>query len=88
MKQARIYVDDRGYQGEDVDALEIQQGSLGNGWHNANPGPLHCLKFGDEATPIAGEINMKSHLDRIVARIRNKTLNAKRIVIELEEYVP
>lgn len=86
MKQGRIYVDSRGYQGEDLEASEPRQGGLQNGWHNHNSGAQDALKFGDEAMPIVAEINIKSHIDRIFTRLRNGTLKASRIVIEIEDY--
>ena len=85
MKRARIYVNERGYQGEDLDKLEERRPGLASGFSSHNLGALHALRFGDVAMPIVGDINIKSHLDRIFTRIRYGTLDAKRIVIELED---
>lgn len=85
MKQARIYVDGRGYQGEDLDREEPRRPGMG-ALHNFDS--VSALKFGDEPIAIISEINIKSHLDRIMARLRSKTLDAKRIVIELEDVTP
>lgn len=83
MKLGRVYVDGRGYQGEDLDREEPRQGGLGT-LHNF--GTLDALKFGDEAKLLIGEITIKGAIERIFTRIRNKTLDATRIVIELEDY--
>ena len=85
MKQARIYVDGRGYQGEDLDAQEPRRPGMG-ALHNFDGQSV--LKFGDDPVTIVSEINIKSHLDRIMTRIRSKTLNPSRIVIELDEVSP
>jgi len=85
VKQGRIYVDDRGYQGESLDQDEPRQPGLVNGFQSNNFDRVSALQFGDEAIVIQAEINIKSALDRIFARIRNKTLSATRIVIELED---
>lgn len=85
MKQARIYVDGRAYMGEDLDKLEERQPGLANGFSSHNLGALNMLKFGDVPLVIQSEINIKSHVERIFTRIRNRTMDAKRIVIELED---
>ena len=85
MKRARIYVNGSAYQGEDLDKLEARHAGLASGFSSHNLGALHALQFGDVAMPIGGDINIKSHLERILTRIRYGTLDAKRIVIELED---
>jgi len=85
MRKARIYVNERGYQGEDLDRLEARHAGLASGFSSHNLGALHALQFGDVAMPIVGDINIKSHLQRILTRIHYGTLDAKRIVIELED---
>ena len=84
MKQARIYVDGLAYQGEDLERDEARQPGLVNGFSSHNLGALSALKFGDEAVVVSGQINIKSHLDRILTRVRNGTLDPKRIVIEFD----
>jgi hypothetical protein len=85
MKHGRIYVDGAAYQGEDLEHEEVREPGLANGFSSHNLGALDALKFGDTPMVIQSEINIKSHLDRILTRVRNKTLEAKRIVIELED---
>lgn len=85
MRQARIYVDGLAYQGESPDEVEPRQPGMSNGWHSHNIGSLSALQFGDEAIVIKADANIKSHIDRIFARLRNGTLDARRIVIEIEE---
>lgn len=85
MRIARIYVDGRAYQGEHPDEIEPRQPSLTNGWHSHNFDTLSALQFGDVPIVIKADANIKSHLDRIFARLRNGTLKARRIVIEIEE---
>jgi len=85
MKQARIYVDGLGYQGEDLEREDPRAPGLANGFASHNQGALDALKFGATPILIKSEGNIKSHLDRIMARLRNRTLDAKRIVIELED---
>ena len=85
MKRARIYVNERGYQGEDLDKLEERRPGLASGFSSHNLGALNALNFGNEPMVIVGDINIKSHLERILTRIRYGTLDAKRVVIELED---
>lgn len=87
MHKARIYVDGKGYQGVDPDTFEpAQNDGLSNSFRNYNSDALEALRFGDEAIEIASHINIKSHVERILTRLRKGTLKASRIIIELEEY--
>lgn len=84
MLTARIYVDDRGYQGESLTEVEPPRPGLTSGWYS-HSNALAALQFGDEPMVIEAPTNIKSHLDRIMTRVRNGTLEARRIVIEMED---
>ena len=85
MKCAHIYVDGRAYQGEDLDHEEPRRPGLGT-LHNFST--LDALKFGDVPKDIHGEIGIRGAIERILTRLRSGTLDAKRIVIEIEEVRP
>lgn len=83
MKNYFIYVDGQGYQGEDTEhTYPCDYG--GEGWHVSNHYEKNMLLFGDPAKAIGGETNLKSHLDRILSRMRDGSLDAEQIVINCQ----
>lgn len=84
MKQFRIWFDERAYGGIDPDGEEPANYG-GSGWHQHNYGARDVLLIGgDQPYRIGGEVNLLSHLQRITERLRDGTITAKRIVIEIE----
>jgi hypothetical protein len=77
-----IHVDGVAYGGIDPDGEDsAQDAGLGTSFHNYNSGGRDALKWGGEPYVIEANINVKSHLDRILARMRDGTLDAQEIVI-------
>ena len=77
-----IHVDGMAYSGIDYDAEDSAQGvGLGTSFHNYNSGGRDVLYWGGQPYVIESNINLKSHLDRILARMRDGTLDATEIVI-------
>lgn len=82
--RATIFIDGEPYRGEDYDATEPADYG-GEGWHVANHGKRNLLLIGGgEPKVIIGSINLKSHLDRILARVRDGSIEAGEITIKLE----
>ncbi len=85
MKQARIYVDDRAYQGESLDETVPMPPDSNRSFYVRGDGQASLLLFGDEPLLIQAEINIKSHMERILSHLRKGHIDASRIVIELED---
>ena len=93
MKQARIYVDmlQNGesqrvaYQGESLDETVPMPPDTNRSFHVYGDGQSSKLLFGDEPVVIKAEINIKSHMERILSHLRKGHIDASRIVIELED---
>ena len=77
-----ITVDGRGYCGESMDETDgTQNAGLANGFHNYQSGERAALLWGDEPVKIETTINLRSHLERIVSRMRHNELEPDEIVI-------
>jgi len=77
-----ITVDGRGYRGESLDDTDGSQNSgLGVGFHNYQYGERAALLWGDEPAPIESVINLRSHLERIIDRMRHNQLEPSEIII-------
>lgn len=83
MRVAQIWIDGRGYQGEHLD--EVAGPGDGTHGHVSHANQMNKLVFGDEAYEIAGEVNLMSHLDRIMRQLRRGYIDASRIEIELRD---
>lgn len=78
-----IYVDGLGYQGEDPEnTYPCNYG--GEGWHVSNHHEKNILLFGETPKEICGDINLKSHVDRILSVMRSGLINPKQIVINCQ----
>jgi len=78
-----IYVDGKGYQGEDPEhTYPCDYG--GDGWHVHNHYEQNVLLFGDKAKAISGDISLKSNMDRIFSRMRSGILSPRQIVINCQ----
>lgn len=77
-----ITVDGRGYCGESLDETDgTQNAGLGNGFHNYQSQERAALLWGDEPIKIETAINLRSHLLRVIDRLRHNQLEPKEIVI-------
>lgn len=83
MKNYFIYIDGRGYQGEDPEqTCPCDYGTTG--FHSENYNYKNILIFGDRARAIEGNINLKSHVDKILSKIRDGKIKAKQIIINCQ----
>ena len=74
------------YLGETEETVSSNLG--GDGWNVANHGKISVLGFGepdDEPYEISGDMNFKSHIDRIIRRIRGGYINPMAIVVNISE---
>jgi len=77
-----ITVDGRGYRGESLDDTDgTQNPGLGVGFHNYQSAERAALLWGDEPAPIESVINLRSHLERIIDRMRHNQLEPTEIII-------
>ena len=83
MNHYQIRIDGLAYCGEDIDnTTRADYG--GDGWHVKNNEQISALLIGGESpTIIDGNINLKSHIDRIIRRIKLGHINPKKIEIDL-----
>lgn len=85
-----IFVDGKPYLGEDLDKTypNTNNSTSGQGWYPTNNGDLSILLFGDDKeTPlqIEGMRNLKTHLDRILVRMKEGVLVVNNINIKLSQ---
>lgn len=84
MNTYTIHVDGVAYGGIDYAALDDTPiAGTGREWHS-KPMGRDVLLWGGEPYSIGDPISLKSHVDRILARIRDGSLKAKEIVIRVE----
>ena len=77
-----IWVDQRGYCGESLDETDgTQNTGLSNSFHNYQSDERAALLWGDKAMPIESVINLRSHLERILDRMRHNEMEPEEIVI-------
>lgn len=77
-----IWVDQRGYRGESLDETDgTQNAGLGNGFHNYQSEERAKLLWGNKPIPIETVINLRSHLERILDRMRHNQLEPDEIII-------
>ena len=86
MASYTITVDDQGYCGESPDETDgTQNTGLGNNFHNYSSGERSTLLWGHTPMVIETAINLKSHLDRIMDRVRYNRLEPTEITIRRVE---
>ena len=84
MLSFHIYADGRAYGGIDPEGEDTQPPGLANGFHNYGHSiGRDALLWGGEPYLIQSAINLQSHMARIMARLRDGTLTAKMITIEV-----
>ena len=77
-----ITVDGRGYRGESPDDPDgTQNTGLGGGLHNYSSAERAALRWGDGPAPSESVINLRSHLERIIDRMRHNQLEPSEIII-------
>lgn len=81
MDEYYIFVNGQAYSGESDDVYVSDYG--GNGWHINNHKEATVLLFGGEPHKIEGNINLKSHLNKILKRSRDGQLSINKIEINV-----
>ena len=82
----RIHIDGQPYGGEDLGTELAARPGFSNGWENRNPTlGRNGLLLGGEAYRIQSVTNLKSHLERITDALKDKSLVAQRIEIEVSD---
>lgn len=88
MKVFRIYIDGLAYKGEDPDReYSTNGGDLGKSFHNYNSYDAlnELLIEPGEPKKIWGDRGVKSELERILRRIKDKRISPSQIVINVAE---
>ena len=86
MLRATIHVDGRAYAGTDPDGEDerTQSPAFRNGFHDTGSRRgRDVLLFGGEPALIEGVLNLRSHVERILTRLQDGTLEARTVVIEM-----
>ena len=82
----RIHIDGHPYGGEDLDTDLPARPGFTNGWENRNPAlGRNGLLLGGELYRIQSVTNLKGHLQRITDALKDKSLVAQRIEIEVSD---
>lgn len=88
MLKTVMKVNDLYYAGESDECYKSDFSGIG--WYDYKDKQLAVLKFVDrfeDALIIEGNINLKSHLDRVLQRVRDKVISLKNIeIIEVNSY--
>lgn len=78
-----IYINGAGYGGEDPEkTYPCDYG--GSGFHTSNHSRKNVLIFGNEAKVIEGNICLRSHLDKILDRMREGRIIVNQIIINCQ----
>ena len=81
-----IHIDGVPYGGEDLDNELPSRPGFSNGWENRNPAlGRNGLLLGGEAYRIQSVTNLKGHLGRITDALKDKSLVATKIEIEVSD---
>jgi hypothetical protein len=80
-----IHIDGQAYGGEDIDSELDARPGFSNGWENRNPAlGRNGILLGGEAYRIQSAANLRGHLTRIIDALKDRSLSATRIEIEVE----